>query len=225
MEAIGQLLQEGNQIRRNKPRSGNYIELQDKGKIVSWSERCLSFLKGRDYIEEEIYKFQRASEPLGVNEMMGILNGFVKHQEELVVASPIIRLFGYNQICFEMCDDSPDIVLPSRKVRLKGIEVTNYLHDENIIEEKNDFCNQGYSVREETDIDYNLLSKRILDKEIKLNSYKENIKNKTIREYILVINVPSAELIDIKRCVLPKYINSHYDKIYIVDVEQYRQIK
>lgn len=225
MDTIGQLWQEGNQIRRNKPRTGNYNELQDKGKIVSWSERCLSFLKGRDYIEEEIFKFQRASETLGVNEMMGVLNGFVKHQEELVVASPIIKLFGYNQTCFEMCDDSPDIVLPSRKVRQKGIEVTDYLHGNNIIEEINDLQNQGYTIREETDIDYNLLYSRILDKEIKLNNYKTDKKNKAIKEYILVINVPSAELIDINRCVLPTDFKNHYDKIYIVDVERYKQIK
>ena len=224
MDTIGQLWQEGNQIRRNKPRSGNYNEVQDKERIVSWSKRCLSFLIEIGYFEDAIKKFENASKNLGINEMMGILDGFSTHQEELVIASPIIRLLGYDRISFEMCDDSPDIVLPSRKVRQKGIEVTKYLHGDNIIEEKNDFCNQGYSDREETDIDYNLLSNRILDKEIKLNAYKENKKNKTIKEYILVINVPSAELIDVKRCVLPKDIISHYDKIYIVDVERYKQI-
>jgi hypothetical protein len=176
------------------------------------------------YLEDVITRFENASENLGVNEMMGLIKEFCKHQEELVVASPIIRLLGYDQISFEMCDDGPDIVLPSRKVRLKGIEVTNYLHGDNIIEEKNDLYNQGYTIREETDIDYNLLSNRILDKEIKLSDYKANKKNKTIKEYILVINVPSAELIDIKRCVLPKDFKSHYDKIYIVAVERYKQI-
>lgn len=224
METIGQLWQEGNQIRRNKPCSGNYNEVTDKERIASWSKRCLSFLVEMGYLEDVITRFEIASENLGVNEMMGMIKEFCKHQEELVVASPVIKLLGYNRISFEMCDDSPDIVLPSRKVRLRGIEVTNYLHGDNIIEEKNHLCNHGYSVREETDIDYNLLSNRIHDKEIKLNDYKANIKNNTIKEYILVINVPSAELIDIKRCVLPKDITTHYDKIYIVDVEQYKQI-
>lgn len=224
MDTIGQLWQEGNQIKKNIPLSGNYNELQDKGKILSWSKRCLSFLIGKNYIIDEIVKFQRASENLGVNEMMGILNVFIKHQEELIVASPIIKLLGYNQTSFEMCDDCPDIVLPSRKIRQKGIEVTYYLHGDNIIEEKKDLCNQGFSDREETDIDYNLLSNRILDKEIKLNYYKANKKNKSIKEYILLINVPSAELIDIMKCVLPKDIKSHYDKIYIVDVERYKQL-
>ena len=225
MDTIGQLWQEGNQIRRNKPRSGNYNEVLDKERIVSWSKRCLSFLMEMNYIEDEIVKFQRASENIGVNEMMGILNGFFKHQEELVIASPIIRLLDYDQISFEMCDDSPDIVLPSRKVRQKGIEITHYLHDDNIIEEKKDLFGQGYSIIEETDIDYNLFLKRIQDKEIKLNAYKTDIRNKTIKEYTLVINVHSAEMIDIKKCVLPESVESHYDKIYIVDVEQYRQIK
>lgn len=58
MDTIGQLWQEGNQIKKNIPLSGNYNELQDKGKILSWSKRYLSFLIGKNYIIDSLVELK-----------------------------------------------------------------------------------------------------------------------------------------------------------------------
>ena len=157
--------------------------------------------------------------------MIGVLDAYCRHQEELANASPIIKKLGYRQVKFNMCDDRPDIVLPSRTIRYIGIEVTDYVHGDIIATYKKELIEKGFANREETNIDYNLLFSRIEDKEKKLNDYKADERNRTIRNYILVINVPSAELIDIDKCAFLTGLKAQYDNIYLVDVERYIQIR
>lgn len=223
METIGTLWQEGQQIKRNKPKSGNYNEILDKQKIYDWSKRCIVFFKNNLYIEDSIRKFEQASANFGVSQMLRILEEYIRHQEELVSASPIIKMLGFNKACFEMCDDKPDIVLPSRTKRLIGIEITKYVH----IDDARDYAEMklGYRIKEETDIDYDLLFNIIADKEKKLEKYKIDERNNTIKKYILVINVSLAELINLDNYKSFGKIETQYDNIYIVDVNKIIQIK
>lgn len=225
METIGTLYQEGLQIQGKKPKPGNYIDFPNKQIIYTWAQRCMKFLKESDYIEERISQFAAASKKLGVKEMIGVLDTYCRHQEELANASPIIKFLGYHHVSFDMCDDRPDIVLPSRSKRDIGIEVTDYVHGTNIADYKKELMEKGYTYREETDVDYNLLYSRIENKEKKLNDYKADERNKTIRKYILVINVPSAEIINIDKCAFITWLKTQYDNIYIVDVERFIQIR
>jgi len=225
METIGTLYQEGLQIQKRIPKSGNYKDLSDKQIIYVWAQRCLKFLKESYYIDERISQFEEASKKLGVKEMIAVLDAYCRHQEELANASPIIKLLGYRQVKFDMCDDRPDIVLPSRTIRDIGIEVTDYVHGDIIATYKKELIEKGFANREETNIDYNLLFSRIGDKEKKLNDYKAESRNKTIKKYILVINIPSAEIIDIDKCKFLTEMNTQYDRIFLIDVERSIQIK
>ncbi len=75
------------------------------------------------------------------------------------------------------------------------------------------------------DLDEQELFECIKKKEIKLKDYKTMGRNKTIREYYLVVFFPINEHAELRNYTLPDRFETSYDRIYLVDPFYSNRIK
>ena len=103
-----------------------------------------------------------------------------KQRIELYKANRVISLLGYEP-SFDMCIESPDIVLPSKNDKRIGIEVTDYIQSNKaIIEDAIYKVLKQYAIRLDKKIDkryqiYVTFKFEDLPTDIQFNSIKENL--------------------------------------------------